>query len=57
MLSMINIGLLTYKNEEFGLKQSFEDFLKKHYEGNMKKFLNVRKDLSKVQRTQVLLGG
>jgi hypothetical protein len=28
MLSIINIGVLTYADEQFGLKDSFEDFLK-----------------------------
>jgi len=48
MLSYINVGLLTFGNEQFGVKQSFEEFLTKNYEGNMKMFLNDRKDLAKI---------
>ena len=50
MLSMVNVGLLTYKNEDFGIKESFEDFLYANYNGNMKSFLNDRKGLSSLQR-------
>ena len=47
MVSMVNVGLLTYGNEQFGIKQSFEEFLQKNYSRDMKMFLNDRKDLSK----------
>ena len=50
MLSMVNIGLLTYKNEQFGKKETFEDYLYAKYNGNMKSFLNDRKGLSNLQR-------
>jgi len=43
---MVNVGLLTYKNEDFGTKETFEDFLYANYNGNMRTFLNDRKELS-----------
>ena len=43
MVSLLNIGLLTYKGEEFGVKGSFEDFLRNHYDNSMKGFLADRK--------------
>lgn len=46
MMSLINIGLLTYGEEEFGLKHSFEEFLQMNYENSMKQFLNDRKSLA-----------
>jgi hypothetical protein len=46
MLSIINVGLLTYKGEEFGVKHSFENFLNYYYKNDMKSFLADRKDLS-----------
>jgi hypothetical protein len=46
MLSIINVGLLTYKGEEFGVKHSFENFLNFYYNNDMKAFLADRKDLS-----------
>ena len=46
MLSLINIGLLTYQGEEFGVKESFEDFLRTNYDNSMKAFLSDRKQLS-----------
>lgn len=57
MLSMVNVGLLTYKNEQFGVKTSFEQFLKRNYSGNMKAFLQERKELALVQRKQILIAG
>lgn len=57
MLSIINIGLLTYKNEEFGVKESFEDYLHYNYDNSMKKFLSDRKHLSKTQRLEILMAG
>ena len=46
MLSIINIGVLTYADEQFGLKDSFEDFLKVNYNNSMKEFLRDRKKLA-----------
>ena len=46
MLSIINIGVLTYADEQFGVKDSFEDFLKANYSGSMKEFLRDRKKLA-----------
>lgn len=56
MLSIINIGLLTYADERFGVSQSFEDFLKKNF-GNMKDFLKDRRKAAQVQRLEILLAG
>lgn len=57
MLSVINIGLLTYKDEEFGVKETFEDFLNQNYENSMKAFLNDRKALATQQKIEILLAG
>lgn len=57
MLSVINIGLLTYKGERFGVDESFEDFLRINYENSMKTFLADRKKLSQQQRIEVLMAG
>ena len=57
MLSMINIGVLTYADEQFGIKQSFEDFLKNSYNGSMKDFLKDRKKVAQQQRVEILLAG
>lgn len=57
MLSIINIGLLTYQNEEFGVKETFEHFLSQNYENSMKAFLNDRKELALQQRIEILLAG
>jgi hypothetical protein len=57
MLSMINIGLLTYADEQFGLTDSFEDFLKQNYANSMKEFLKDRKKLATQQRIEILLAG
>lgn len=46
MLSIINIGLLTYADEEFGGKDSFEDLLRVRYNNSMKEFLRERKKLA-----------
>ena len=48
MLSMINIGLLTYADERFGVDQSFEQFLKTQFNGSMKDFLKDRKKVTQV---------
>jgi len=50
MLSLINVGLLTYRDEQFGINESFEDFLRQYYDNSMKQFLNDRKKLAAVQR-------
>ena len=46
MLSIINIGLLTYADEEFGGRDSFDDLLKIRYGSSMKEFLKERKKLA-----------
>lgn len=46
MLSVIKIGLLTYKDERFGVDESFEKFLKQAYDNSMKHFLDDRKSLA-----------
>ena len=46
LLSIINIGLLTYADEQFGVKDSFEDFLKCNYNNSMKEFLRDRKKVA-----------
>ena len=46
MLSIINIGLLTYADEEFGGKDSFEDLLRVRHNNSMKDFLRERKKLA-----------
>jgi hypothetical protein len=43
LLSIINIGLLTYADEKFGVSESFEDFLKNTFNGSMKDFLKDRR--------------
>lgn len=48
MISMINIGLLTYADERFGVSQSFEEFLKNKFNGSMKDFLKDRKKVTQV---------
>ena len=57
MLSIINIGVLTYADEQFGLKDSFEDYLKVNYNNSMKEFLRDRKRLSQLQKVEILLTG
>lgn len=46
MLSVIRIGLLTYADESFGVKDSFEQFLKTKFAGSMKEFLKDRKKVA-----------
>jgi len=48
MLSIINVGLLTYKEEQFGVKHSFENFLNYQFNNDMKMFLADRKDLANI---------
>ena len=57
MLSVLNIGLLTYADERFGITGTFEDFLKSKFAGNMKDFLRDRRRAASVQRLEVLLAG
>ena len=57
MLSMINIGLLTYADEKFGVTESFEEFLKNKFKGSMKDFLKDRKKVTQVQKLEILLAG
>ncbi len=46
LLSTISIGLLTFADESFGVKESFEDFLKSNYNNSMKEFLKDRKKVA-----------
>jgi len=46
LMSVLNIGLLSYQNEQFGIRESFENFLKYNYNNSMKNFLKDRKELS-----------
>ena len=55
LLSIINIGVLTYADEQFGLKDSFEDYLRVNYNNSMKEFLRDRKKLSSLQKMEILL--
>lgn len=57
LLSIINLGLLTYADEAFGLRDSFEDFLKTKFGGSMKEFLKDRKKVAQMQRLEILLAG
>lgn len=57
LLSLINLGLLTYADEQFGVRDSFEDFLKTKFGGSMKDFLKDRKKVAQVQRIEILLAG
>jgi hypothetical protein len=57
MLTLLNIGLMTYQEEKFGVKETFEEFLAQNYDNSMKEFLYDRKKLSAIQRIQVLVAG
>ena len=57
LLSIINIGLLTYADESFGVRDSFEDFLKSNHNNSMKEFLRDRKKVAQTQRIEILLAG
>ena len=57
LLSIINIGLLTYSDEKFGASDSFEEFLKSKFNGSMKDFLKDRRKAAQVQRLEILLAG
>jgi len=57
LLSIINIGLLTYSDEKFGVSESFEEFLKTKFSGSMKDFLKDRRKAAQAQRMEILLAG
>lgn len=57
LLSIINLGLLTYADEQFGVRDSFEDYLKTKFSGSMKDFLKDRKKVALAQRIEILLAG
>jgi hypothetical protein len=57
LLSIINIGVLTYADEQFGLRDSFEEYLRANYANSMKEFLKDRKKLALQQRVEILLAG
>lgn len=46
LLSVINIGLLTYADESFGVQTDFESFLKEQFGGSMKDFLKDRRKVA-----------
>lgn len=48
---------MTYKDEQFGLKDSFEEFLSVNYNNSMKEFLRDRKKLAVHQKLEILLAG
>ena len=43
---MLNVGLLTFADEKFGVSQEFENFLATEYAGSMKEFLKDRKKVA-----------
>ena len=49
--------LLTFADEEFGGRDSFEDLLRIRYNSSMKDFLKERKKLTHSQKLEVLLAG
>jgi len=57
LLSLLNISLLTYADEQFGQRDSFEQFLKEKFGGSMKEFLKDRKKVATQQRMEILLAG
>ena len=57
LISLINIGLLTYADEKFGLTESFEEFLKAKFKGSMKDFLRDRRKAAQIQRLEIMLAG
>jgi|LauGreDrversion4_2_1035121.scaffolds.fasta_scaffold2334199_1 hypothetical protein len=54
---MINIVLLTYKEEQFGVRYSFDRYLHYYYNGDMRQFLADRSELEKGQKIKILLAG
>lgn len=57
LLSIINIGVLTFADEQFGLRDSFEEYLRANYANSMKEFLKDRKKLGQSQKVEILLAG
>lgn len=57
LLSIINIGLLTYADERFGQSDNFEEFLRSKFNNSMKDFLRDRRKVAQVQRLEILLAG
>lgn len=57
MVGVVNLGLLTYKGEEFGVKHDFEKFLRYYYNSDMKAFLADRRKLAQEQRKEILVVG
>jgi len=54
---MINVVLLTYKEEQFGVKYSFDRYLNYYYNGDLRQFLADRSELAKAQQIKILLAG
>ena len=48
LVNKLNIKLLTYASERFGIDQSFEESLKKNYSGSMKNFFTERRSLGQI---------
>lgn len=57
LVSIVNIGLLTYADEEFGVRESFEEKLRTEYGNSMKEFLRERKKIATQQKLEILLTG
>lgn len=51
----MTLSLLTFKDEQFGVTQSFEEFLNLTHKGNMTDFLKDRRQLGKDQKIEILL--
>ena len=47
LAAMIDIGLLTFANERFSSNNTFEDFLRKEFNSDMKVFMEERRALTK----------
>jgi hypothetical protein len=50
MLSLVNVGLLTFADERFGVDETFENMLAENYDNSMREFLSDRKKLAVRQR-------
>lgn len=57
LVSQISITLLTLDGERFGVAQSFDEFLRKNHNNNMREFLTERKKLMPNVKMEVLLAG
>lgn len=57
MMSIINVGLMTYAHERFGIDMQFDKFLSERFNGRMKDFLRDRREAAEQQRMQILLAG